>query len=697
MKFAETHAKSCYSMFMQRLLLVASMLRISRVKSLKLAGLYRLFFVSIAWHSLVLAADNPIVSFPQSPLVAAVDPFSTADTERFREQFDEFVTIIRTQRNIDATDMQARLHALEGYTLYPYAWKYWLLASLSRQSEAQIGEFLTRYDGQPVARNVRKRWLQLLQDQNANQAFVHDYHAGLSAELDCYYLRQTLPEDVDAEVLDSSVAKLWMVPYSQPSACDPLFARWKKAGLQTSERTLKRVKLATQEGNYRLASFLARSLKPQHKYLAQLWRDAQRNPARLTNAKRLPMQYLLQEGEAFTYAMKKLAWSQPQKVITAYQTFADGLQLSEQQREDIVSAIALSLAVDQHPDALSWLQKAQEFNVNEEILRWQVATSIRQQQWQQTLAIIEQASELAAQDISYEYWMGRSWQQLQVEEKATERFNNAAQERHYYGFLASAQLDRPAQFNHREPIWDAQIQTLLLSDPAINRAFELKRSERFAEARREWRFALQAMSPEIKIQAALLAHHWGWFDQAIQLFTELNYMDDVVRRFPVPSESPLQPLATEYQVDPAWALAITRRESSFMVDAVSQVGARGLMQIMPTTANYLAKQPVNYSALLEPERNISLGLRYLQYLMQKVDNNPVLATASYNAGWQRVLNWLPKQEAQDADIWIESIPYRETRNYVKAVLAYKYIYQRQLGLETDVFEQLQHMQMSPKQ
>ncbi|WP_100644479.1 transglycosylase SLT domain-containing protein [Alteromonas facilis] len=679
---------------------IKSILKFIGWRTLEPTSLYRLFSISI----LLGLSQSSIAAQPVSPFVLADnalanvsrDPYVNPQTVLHRQQFAELVNIIQTSRRIDANDIAQRLTQLQGYALYPYAWKYWLLASLSYKSADQIHAFLAEYDGQPVARNVRKRWLQLLQDEKRNSVFVTDYRPGISAELDCYFLRQTLPADADERTLDGKISHLWMVPYSQPSACDPLFSRWKKAGLQTSERTLKRIKLATKEGNYKLARFLARSLKPQHKFLADLWRDAQRNPSRLTASKRFPMQFLLQEAEVFSYAMEKLAWSRPHQVIQAYRTLADTLQLNDQQRDNIVNAIALSLAVDQHPDAPSWLQKAQDINPSEEILRWQVATTVRQQQWQETLALIEQTPDISQQNLSYEYWKGRSWQQLSVADKAETSFNQAAKERHYYGFLASAQLGTQAQLNHKEPAVDDALQGMLIQNLSIQRAYELKLNDRFSEARREWRFALNEQADELKLQAALLAHHWEWFDQAILLFSELDYLDDVLRRFPVPTQSQFEPLANEYQVDQAWALAITRRESSFMVDAVSQVGARGLMQIMPTTANYLEKKSVRYSTLLEPERNLSLGMQYLNYLMQKVNNNPILATASYNAGWQRVLKWLPEDEAIDADVWIESIPFKETRNYVKAVLAYKHIYQLQLGQKTDVFEQVQNMQMPAK-
>ena len=167
------------------------------------------------------------------------------------------------------------------------------------------------------------------------------------------------------------------------------------------------------------------------------------------------------------------------------------------------------------------------------------------------------------------------------------------------------------------------------------------------------------------LAAAVLADKWGWHDQAIFAFSRLGYLDDVKRRFPLAFDAQLIQSASKHHVDPAWAFAIARRESSFMVDANSGAGAKGLMQLMPGTARYLAKGTVSNQVLFDPQQNVEFGTQYLRYLMDKMQDNPVLATAAYNAGWRRVQQWLPKENIP-LDVWVETIPYKETRNYVKA-------------------------------
>lgn len=188
-----------------------------------------------------------------------------------------------------------------------------------------------------------------------------------------------------------------------------------------------------------------------------------------------------------------------------------------------------------------------------------------------------------------------------------------------------------------------------------------------------------------------------WYERSIFSLADVGFWDDIELRFPLAFKEEMAEFAGKAEVDPAWAMAITRRESSFMVDANSPVGARGLMQIMPDTANYIARQPVQLGQLYNPITNIDYGTNYLNYLMRRNDGNLLIATASYNAGYGRVRQWIPKDEAVPADIWIETIPFRETREYVKAVMAYYQIYNIRMDQPVDVFAPLLGMRIGQPQ
>jgi len=282
--------------------------------------------------SFLTVADNAEPSIHSNVALAISSPQKTnvyTGTQYVRQRalFADFIKTIEVGRNYQEQQILEQLAELKGYPLYSYAVKYWLQASMNIQSSNNVSAFLDSYDGSPVALTVRKRWLQHAQDSNDVNTFAEFYKAGISAELDCYYLRKTLPNDQDGQTLDEKVLPLWMVAYSQPRACDPLFKRWKTAGLNTSERQFQRMKLASREGNLKLARYLARDIPSQLQYLVELWRDAYKSPHKLTNMKRFKKRFPEQEAEVFAHAMQKLVWSRPESAIKSYTNALSSLAL----------------------------------------------------------------------------------------------------------------------------------------------------------------------------------------------------------------------------------------------------------------------------------------------------------------------------------------------------------------------------------
>jgi soluble lytic murein transglycosylase len=175
----------------------------------------------------------------------------------------------------------------------------------------------------------------------------------------------------------------------------------------------------------------------------------------------------------------------------------------------------------------------------------------------------------------------------------------------------------------------------------------------------------------------------GWHDQAIVTLARAGYWDDLSLRFPTPHQDRVLASARSESIDPAWVYAVMRQESIFRSDAKSPAGALGLMQIMPATGRRIAKDlqmslPNNY-VLLKPDTNIRYGTRYLRHTLDQLQKNPVLATAAYNAGPNRVRQWLPEEGTLDADLWAETVPFFETRKYIKKVMEYTTVYEQRLG------------------
>jgi soluble lytic murein transglycosylase len=454
--------------------------------------------------------------------------------------------------------------------------------------------------------------------------------------------------------------------------------------------------LAANGGNHTLIPYLKTLLPKDQRYLADLWLKVRRSPSQVSRLSNFPAKYPEKETEIQVYGLKRLISNNRDLALRSWEKLTSKFTFSANQQKQISHRFATFLALADHDQAEVWLEKATNFEPDAELLRWHLAHVLRQQNWQHALDVIDFVPAEISNDNVFQYWKARAYEKVGAKELADKGLQKLAKQRHYYGFLASGKLSEMASLNDN-PLLIAQGDLdELAALPSAQRAFEFRALGRNLSARREWIFLQSQLTQQQKVTAAVLASQQNWHDQAIFGFSRSGYLDDLSRRFPMPFDSQLQSNAKKNNIDVAWAYAIVRRESSFMPDAASHAGALGLMQVMPGTARYLAKKKVKRNSLFNPNRNVELGTQYMRYLMDKMDNNPILATASYNAGWRRVKQWQPEKGNVPLDLWIETIPYKETRNYVKAVLAYQQIYSQHLGGSENLFKELASMEIQPK-
>tara|TARA_R110002167_G_scaffold55301_2_gene157256 strand:- start:1659 stop:3359 length:1701 start_codon:yes stop_codon:yes gene_type:complete len=563
-------------------------------------------------------------------------------------------------------------------------------------NKKQIESFLAKYESSPLDRPLRKKWLVYLAKQNQPELFSHFYRDMGNTPLNCTYAEILLQKDLTNAQAFELAENLWVVGKSQPNECDGLFKQWQKAGKRTSELVWKRLSLAADGGNHTLIPYLKTLLPKEQQYLADLWLEVRRSPSQVSRLSKFPAKYPEKETEILVYGLKRLISNDRDLALRSWEKLSSKFTFSAPQLKQISHRFAIFLALADHQQADVWLEKAANFEPDAELLRWHLAHVLRQRNWQQALDVINFVPEKIADGNVFQYWKARAYEKVGADELADKGLHKLAKQRHYYGFLASGQLSEMASLNDN-PLLIAQGDLdELAALPAAQRAFEFRALGRNLSARREWIFLQSQLTKQQKITAAVVASQHNWHDQAIFGFSRSGYLDDLSRRFPMPFDSQLQSNAKKNNIDVAWAYAIVRRESSFMPDAASHAGALGLMQVMPGTARYLSKEKVKRNSLFNPNRNVELGTQYMRYLMDKMDNNPILATASYNAGWRRVQQWLPEKGNIPLDLWIETIPYKETRNYVKAVLAYQQIYRQHLGSSENLFKDLATMQIQPK-
>ncbi|WP_440877398.1 transglycosylase SLT domain-containing protein [Thalassotalea sp. PLHSN55] len=586
-----------------------------------------------------------------------------------------------------SSEYQNLYKQLHYYPLQPYLDQQRLLHKMSVKNAGEIDTFLAKYKGTPLDWPLRKKWLNYLVKRNNKTLFIKAFRPTSSAELTCHYYRYQLSFGADKNTILPKVTKLWLAGKSQPKACDPLFKLWRESGYLTYDIVWQRIRLAADGGDHTLLRYLGTLLPQNEQYLASLWKSVRVNPSYIVKTTRFPNKSD-KESEIITYGLKRLIWRKPDLAIKTYDNIVSQQRIDQAQQKKVTAAFAIALASKNHDQAQSWLHQVDNTLVDKNIGQWRIAHVLRNNDWQAIKAELLLFPQTLQTRLQWQYWYGRSLIETGETAAGTALLTKLADNRHYYGFLAASHMQQAMNYQHKPVLITEQEKIAVLRFPSAKRAFELFHLGRFSQARKEWNYWLTKLDDRQKLVASRIAYENQWYDRAIFALSAVGYLNDVELRFPLAFDEDIQNYSSNYNINPAWAFAIARRESSFMSDANSPAGARGLMQVMPKTAVQLKKAKLPRKYLFDAQNNIDLGTKYLKELLEKFDGNSVLATASYNAGPYRVSRWLEGAEVLPADMWIETIPYKETREYVKSVMAYKQIYQVKVGQEETVFDQL---------
>jgi soluble lytic murein transglycosylase len=591
-----------------------------------------------------------------------------------------------------SADYPKLYQALDGYPLQPYVELAYLKTHAYLSNKAQIRDFLARYRNTPLEWSLRKKWLQYLVKKNKAQWFLEDYRATSDNALQCHQLHFSLAAGSDKSAIFKRVDTLWLNKKSHPIACHPLFKAWQDAGHRTPEKIWQRLVLVATKGNHTLIPYLKRISPRKEQYLADLWHKTRRRPHTVSRLKSFPDKNP-KERQILLYGIKRLIWKDQKLALRSWEKMQKRFTFSAAEKAAVTEVFAIRLAKAGDKRAPQWLEKISPDALTNDIVQWRIADSLRRSEWDNVLAVLQSLPASMAKKEGWTYWLARSLEQTGAMTDANKFYTKVAIERHYYGFLAATLLGKKPNLADRPLIFTPAELNSINNNPAAQRALELRLLERFIQARREWNAFNNPLSRRQKLAAAKWANLQGWFSRAIFTLPQQNYWDDVDLRFPLAYKKIVSHHANRNQLEPSLAFAIARRESSFMADAYSPAGALGLMQMMPNTAKFIAKKKVKRNKLFTPETNIQYGTDYLSYLLKNVEGNEVIAAASYNAGMSRVKKWLKTGKPLPADIWIETIPFKETRNYVKSVMAYRQIYSNLLGNPENKFKQLATMKI----
>lgn len=573
---------------------------------------------------------------------------------------------------------------LKDYPLYPYLRYQYLSLHISRATTKELAEFFSDFNSQPVGEMLRGKLLRHLARRGHWKRFLQFYLPQETVSLECDY-RYAQIRTGQTENLYPAIKTLWLTGDSQPKNCTRVFKYWQDTGKLTPELVWQRIELAIADGHPSLAQYLSRSLPTNDRNLASLWIRLYRRPSLITKYQaRLAKNPHVMVPKILTSVTKRLAQKDPQQAIDVWHKTELHQHISTNEQYDIMQTLALSLARKHMTGAEEWFARIPNHNLSDTAREWRVRAALRESHWKLALNAMNAMSHEQLQEDRWKYWRARVLEKLGLKTTALTQYLALAKKRSYYGFLAADRVNKPyAIVDH--PHQPRAGELVKISQRAgIKRAYEFYRLGRLVQARREWDQVMDSLSNDERMDASKLAQLWGWTEQSILTIATTDKRDDIRLRFPLLFLQQVIAHSAHEDIDPAWTYGVIRRESAFMKDARSSKGAVGLMQLMPATARRLSRsiRKVKYrsrSQLTHTDTNLALGTHYLRNMLERFGGRTVLATAAYNAGENRIDRWLPKNEGLDAERWIENIPYRETREYVKSVLAFTIIYADRLG------------------
>ena len=580
------------------------------------------------------------------------------------------------------------LPGLEGYVLLPDLRAGFLRSQLGRVPDAEVAEFLAEYPDLGFSEGLRTAWAESLARRGRWETFleVYEEHFADGAEdtpLRCNALEGRIRTGRLEGVASEGVAT-WLSAYSQPKACDPVFTWLRETGALSEAHSAERISLALEAGQFRLARYLARSAPASERSRVETWAGMHADPSGRLNR----MEQAGSSDEALVlYGLRRLASRDPDRAVLMWDRFDQRLNFEGETADAVQRRIALIHAWRHLPEGRSLLADLPESAVDEDVRVWRFRLALRDRDWPRAGGYLEELPGGIDGELDGRmFWQARVMEAAGDEEGARAIYEELAGHRGYHAFLAADRIGADYQWRHAQAVPDEAAIRQLETLTDVMRAREFFFTGFNYRGRREWRRALSAMNEAEKTQASILAHRWGWHSRAIATAAGSGLEDDLEIRYPLPWRQDFEQKSQAARIPTPWAYGIARSESLFMPDVASHAGAVGLMQLMPETGKRTARAArIPYRGirtLKDPASNITLGTRYLGDMLNRFGQHRVLATAAYNAGPHRVERWLPRGEPLPADIWVETVPYSETRGYVRRVLAAEAVFHWRMNDKT---------------
>lgn len=530
----------------------------------------------------------------------------------------------------------------------------------------------------PLSQKLRGQWMYQLAQRKDWKTFLQYYQPSNDLSLQCYEQLALINQGQAVKALPKAKA-LWLQSISLPPSCNALFDWLLKTQDPQQDLITQRIRIALEDNNLSLANYLLNEYRPPHRGDSKLLYAIHQKPTRIADLTPGPL-----HGDFYLYGLKRLILTNMDEAVRYWEKPKARQLLNEKQNQSFLSTLVIYKAIRNSKDTAKWFSKIKPQYYTDLLLDWEIRYALGQRQWKSVEQLIRQSPQ--KNEPCWQYWLARS---LAAQRKTTEAeaiYQTLSKTRHYYGFLASIQLKTTPSFVNETTTSD--LNRLHVYQSITSQIQSLYNSHQITEASRLTNdFASELPKPDKSAFILWIEKTLNWHGKAVYLSETDDLINQLSLRFPLTHQKDVSESAKHFQIQAALIYAIIRQESGFRKDAVSPAGAKGLMQLLPSTAQKIAKEQkitLNKNQLFSCVKNITLGAAYLQQLDKRFHHHPILMAAAYNAGPTQVNYWLKNHTPKQIDIWIETLPWRETRNYLKNIIAFYAVYQYRMHTKGDL-------------
>ena len=613
-----------------------------------------------------------LLSFGSGPALGARDPFKNT-RQVFKEAYATATTL--------PTDEKADSEALRTYPLYPYLQAVRIKRALGEATnelgtaDQRAETFLAYYEREPVGRELRTAWLTSLALRQQWEPFLKHYRDDSASDsLRCQSFTARIATG-QTEDLTLDIARQWLTPSSLPD-CERAFEWMRSQNAMTPELIEQRVRRALESNNPSFARQIAASLPADRAAPLLRWAALLENPQKQIDAL-IASPALEIDPKAQLAGWSRLARVDRDGALRRFESFVRARNLTEETASPYALSLALGLAWDRRPEALGYFKRVLPQDFDDSAREWHARAALWAGDWKLVGNIIAAMPDQQRSLARWRYWTARASEKNGDPKLARQLYESILLDDNFYSIMSAARLDQPlAPHPEKLPLDQPQIERMEQLPPMV-RARELLLSDMRSLANSEWSFGFDQLMESARTQAIHLAARWSWYDQAIATASQQRVFNDYELLYPQPYDVEVLSAAKLTGLTPQLIYSVMRQESLYRRDALSSAGARGLLQMLPETARRTAskwKRPrPSPTDLFNPLVNVPLGAANLRGLVDRFGGQTLVALAGYNAGPNAAARWMPS-ESLDPDVWVENIPYNETRNYVQRILWHNVVF-----------------------